>query len=161
MLDPQQLHFVHRIVQVMLLSIVPWVELRLAIPYGIAHLKLHPAVTFAAAVIASWIVIVPMFLVLDLFYKSFFSRVPLVRQGVETIRTHGHSYVERWGVLGVGIYVSLPLPGPGIYSGTVLAWLFELPRKRAILALALGTLVSATLVTSISTGVIFLIRWVR
>lgn len=158
--DPQ-IHVLHRLVQVMLLSVVPWVELRLAIPYGIAHLKLHPALTFAAAVIASWIVIIPVFLVLDLFYKSFLSRIPLVRQGVETIREHGHSYVERWGVLGVGIYVSLPLPGPGIYSGAILAWLFELPRKQAIIALALGTLVSAILVTAISAPVIFLIRMFR
>ena len=160
MSDPQ-IHVLHRLVQVMLLSVVPWVELRLAIPYGIAHLKLHPALTFAAAVIASWIVIIPVFLVLDLFYKSFLSRIPLVRQGVETIRLHGHSYVERWGVLGVGIYVSLPLPGPGIYSGAILAWLFELPRKQAIIALALGTLVSAILVTAISAPVIFLIRMFR
>ena len=158
--DPQ-IHVLHRLVQVMLLSVVPWVELRLAIPYGIAHLKLHPALTFGAAVIASWIVIIPVFLVLDLFYKSFLSRIPLVRQGVETIREHGHSYVERWGVLGVGIYVSLPLPGPGIYSGAILAWLFELPRKQAIIALALGTLVSAILVTAISAPVIFLIRMFR
>jgi uncharacterized membrane protein len=156
MSDPK-VHVLNRIVQVMLLSIVPWLELRLAIPYGITK-GLHPLLALVAAVAASWIVIVPMFLVLDLFYQRFFSRIPLVRQAIETIRTHGHSYVERWGVLGVGIYVSLPLPGPGIYSGTILAWLFELPRKQAIVALALGTLVSAILVTAISTPVILLIR---
>lgn len=146
-----------RIVQVMILSVVPWVELRLAIPFGITK-GLHPIIALLAAVGASWIMIVPMFLILDLSYGRFLSRFPVVRWGVEEVRTRGRSYVERWGVLGVGIYVSLPVPGPGLYSGAILAWLFGLPRRRAILALALGTLVSASLVTAISTGVIAIIR---
>jgi uncharacterized membrane protein len=145
-------------VHVMLLSIVPWVELRLAIPYGIAHLQLHPAVAFAAAVLASWTVIVPVFLGLDRFYVRFLSRSALVRRLIEEVRRHGRRYVERWGVLGVGIYVSLPVPGPGVYSGAVLAWAFGLPRRQAIAALAVGVLVSAILVTLISTGLIAVIR---
>jgi uncharacterized membrane protein len=158
MLDPHtHVNILRRIVQVMILSIVPWVELRLAIPFGITK-GLHPGLAFLCAVVASWIMIVPMFLILDLFYDGFLSRIPLVRQGVEAIRTHGKSYVERWGTLGVGIYVSLPIPGPGVYSGTILAWLFGLPRKQALIALALGVLVSAFLVTAISTPVIVLIR---
>ncbi len=141
----------------MLFSVVPWVELRLAIPFGITK-GLSPLVALLAAVLASWAMIVPMFLILDLFYHRFLSGLPLVRWGIEEVRNRGRAYVERWGVLGVGIYVSLPLPGPGIYSGTILAWLFGLPRRQAMLALALGTLVSAILVTVISTGVIALIR---
>ena len=66
--------------------------------------------------------------------------------------------MERWGVLGVGIYVSLPFPGPGIYSGAVLAWLFGLPRRQAMIALALGVLVSGFLVAGISTPLIALVR---
>ena len=147
-----------RFVHVMLLSIVPWVELRLAIPYGIAHLRLPPAVAFAAAVLASWAVILPVFVGLDRFYVRFLSRSPLVRRLIEEVRRHGRRYVERWGVLGVGIYVSLPVPGPGVYSGAVLAWAFGLPRRQAIAALAIGVLVSAFLVTLISTGLIAVIR---
>lgn len=147
-----------RIVEVMVFSIIPVVELRWAIPYGIAKLGLHPVIVFAAAVIASWAVIVPMFLIMDLFYSTLLSRFAPIRKVVEEIRSGGRRYVERWGVLGVGIYVSLPLPGPGVYSGAVLAWLFGLPRRQAIIALALGVLVSAVLVTLISTGVIAIIR---
>lgn len=141
----------------MVLSIVPWVELRLAIPYGITK-GLPPVVTFFAAVLASWAVIVPMFIGLDLFYERFLSRYALVRRLIQEVRKHGRKYVERWGVVGVGIYVSLPLPGPGVYSGAVLAWTFELPRRQAIIALAVGVLVSAFLVTLISTGLIAVIR---
>lgn len=147
-----------RIVEVMVFSIIPVVELRWAIPYGIAKLGLHPVVALASAVIASWAVIVPMFLIMDLFYATLLSRFAPIRRVVEEIRSGGRRYVERWGVLGVGIYVSLPLPGPGIYSGAVLAWLFGLPRRQAIIALALGVLVSAVLWTLISTGVIAIIR---
>ena len=146
-----------RFIHVMLLSIVPWVELRLAIPYGIAK-GLPPAVAFFAAVLASWAAIGPVFIALDLFYGRFLSRSALARRLIEEVRRHGRRYVERWGVVGVGIYVSLPLPGPGVYSGAVLAWTFGLPRRHAIVALAVGVLVSAFLVTLISTGLIAIIR---
>jgi uncharacterized membrane protein len=146
-----------RVIHVVLLSIAPFVELRLAIPYGITK-GLHPLVAIAAAVAATWVVIVPMFLVMDLFYERFISRIPLARHFVEEIRRRGRNYVERWGVVGVGVYVSLPLPGPGVYSGTVLAWLFGLPRRQAIVSLAIGILISGILVAGISTPVIALIR---
>ncbi len=146
-----------RVVQVMVFSTIPWVELRVAIPFGITK-GLQPVVAFLAAVTASWAMIIPMFLILDLFYAQWLSRQPLVRHLVEEVRARGRGYVERWGVVGVGIYVSLPLPGPGVYSGAVLAWLFGLPRRQAILALAMGVVVSAFLVTLISTGVIAIVR---
>ena len=147
----------HRVIQVMLLSLAPVVELRIAIPYGITK-GLHPAVAVAAAVVATWAVIVPTFLIMDLFYDRFFSRIKLIRHIVEEIRARGHGHVERWGVVGVGIYVSLPLPGPGVYSGVVLAWILGLPRAPAILALAAGVLVAALLVAGIVTPVIHLIQ---
>lgn len=146
-----------RVIHVMLLSVAPFVELRLAIPYGITK-GLHPLAALAAAVVATWAVIVPMFLVMDLFYDRFLSRIGVIRRVVEEIRARGRKHVERWGVVGVGIYVSLPLPGPGVYSGVVLAWLFGLPRRQAIFALALGILVSAVLVAGISAPIIALIR---
>jgi len=149
--------WLRHVIHVMLFSIAPFVELRVAIPYGITK-GLHPLVAVAAAVVASWIVIVPMFLIMDLFYNRFLSQNRLVRHFVEEIRTRGRPFVERWGVLGVGIYVSLPFPGPGVYSGTVLAWLFGLHRRQAMIALALGVLVSGFLVAGISTPMIALIR---
>ncbi len=146
-----------RVIQVMLLSLAPLVELRIAIPYGITK-GLHPMVAIGAAVVATWAVIVPMFVLMDLFYDRFFSRIALIRRIVEEVRARGRGHVERWKVIGVGIYVSLPIPGPGIYSGVVLAWVFGLPRRPAILALAAGVLVSALLVSGIATPVIHLIR---
>jgi len=103
-------------------------------------------------------VIVPAFVGLDLCYTRFLSRYRFVRRLIEEVRRGGRKYVERWGVVGVGIYVSLPVPGPGVYSGAVLAWAFGLPRRQAALALAVGVLVSAFLVTLISTGIIAVVR---
>lgn len=147
----------HKVIQVMLLSLAPVVELRIAIPYGITK-GLHPLLAIAAAVVATWAVIVPMFVIMDLFYNRFFSKIGFIRHLVERIRHHGRGHVERWEVIGVGIYVSLPIPGPGIYSGVVLAWIFGMPRRPAILALMAGVLVSALLVAGIATPVIHLIR---
>lgn len=147
-----------KFVHVMVLSIVPWVELRLAIPYGIAREQMSPVIVFCAAVLASWAMILPAFVGLDLFYERFLSRFAIVRHLIQEVRHRGRKYVDRWGVVGVGVYVSLPLPGPGVYSGAVLAWAFGLPRRQAVAALAVGVMVSALLVTLISTGVMAVIR---
>ncbi len=54
--------------------------------------------------------------------------------------------VERWGYWGVMIFVAIPLPVTGAYTGTVAAWLLRLDRKRSYGYLALGVALAGVLV---------------
>ncbi len=91
------------------------------------------------------------------------SRIRLVSSIAETylrVRARIHrrkKLVERYGYLGLIIFVMVPLPGSGIWSGALLAHLLDLDRKKTFLSLVTGGFLSMLLVlVLISTGRIVL-----
>ncbi|HEY3246946.1 MAG TPA: small multi-drug export protein [bacterium] len=141
-------------------TLVPWIELRGAIPLGMA-MGFHPLAVFAVAVAANCLVILPGFLALDLLYERWWARVPWVRRQVERVRAQGGRFVERYELLGLALFVAVPLPGTGAYSGTLLAWLLGLERRRAGAAIAAGVVGAGIVVTLAVTGVASFLRLVR
>lgn len=59
-----------------------------------------------------------------------------------------HNKVEKYGMLGIMIFIGIPLPITGVYTGTAGAWILGLNRKKTILA-ALGGVVMSGLIVSI------------
>ncbi len=54
-------------------------------------------------------------------------------------------YVERWGVFGLTLFVAVPLPGTGIWTGALAAYILGMDRRHAFLALSLGGIISCLL----------------
>jgi uncharacterized membrane protein len=133
------------------LTLVPWIELRGSIPLAIA-LGWSPLTAGLVGVLVNWCVIVPGYLFLDLCYTRWLSRFAVVRRVVARVRAKGGGLVERYELLGLALFVAVPLPGTGAYSGTLLAWLLGLPRWRAMGAVALGVLIAGIAVTLIASG---------
>lgn len=55
--------------------------------------------------------------------------------------------VDRWGWLGLIIFVAIPLPATGIYSGALAAFLLGMKGARVALALAMGGVLSIMVTT--------------
>jgi len=142
---------------VVALTLVPWIELRGSIPLGIA-LGLHPLVAMAIAVAANCAIIVPGYFALELFYDRLFSRFAPFRRAVERVRAKGAGLVERYELLGLALFVAVPLPGTGAYSGTLLAWLLGMNRPRAWVAIAVGVTLAGVVVTLAASGVLAAVR---
>lgn len=138
-------------------TVLPWIELRGGIPLGVA-MGFDPLVVLAVTVAANCLVIVPGFLALDLLYDRWLSRSAFVRRQVTRVREKGKTYVERYELLGLAIFVAIPLPGTGAYAGTLLAWLLGLPRRRAAAAIALGVLGAGVIVTIAVSGIAAIFR---
>lgn len=138
-------------------TVLPWIELRGGIPLGVA-MGFDPLVVFAVTVAANCLVIVPGFIALDLLYDRWLSRSAFVRRQVTRVREKGKTYVERYELLGLAIFVAIPLPGTGAYAGTLLAWLLGLPRRRAAAAIALGVLGAGVIVTIAVSGIAAIFR---
>ena len=133
------------------ITVVPWIELRGSIPYGIGS-GMNPAFVFFF-VLALNIAIIPLIYIgLEVFYKRFFIRYRLFRNVVESVRKRGEKYIQKYGLLGLAIFVGIPLPGTGAYSGTALAWLLGMKRGKSFLSVALGVLMAGILVTLFSVG---------
>ena len=63
-----------------------------------------------------------------------------------------------YGFLALTIFVAIPLPATGAWTGCLIAWLLGLERKRSILAISLGVFIAGLLVLLASFGFIELIK---
>ena len=133
------------------LSILPIAELRGGIPYAIAN-DLNPLLTFFICVGANILVfpivffflefLHPLFLKIDLYKRLFDKFIIKTREKV------GYK-IEKYGFWGLMIFVMIPLPVTGAYSGSFAAWLFNIPKKKAFLAVSLGVIMAGIIVTTI------------
>jgi uncharacterized membrane protein len=61
-----------------------------------------------------------------------------------------HKYVEKYGEIGVAIFIGIPLPGSGVYSGALAAYILGMNYKDFIKAAIIGVLIAGIIVTIIS-----------
>ena len=106
------------ILLVILASASPISELRGGIPLGIG-LGLDPALTYLVAVITNILVYFPARLILDVFYRSVLHRLPLFDRYLLKVRERGKPKVDKYGLVGLALFVAVPLPITGAYTGTV------------------------------------------
>ena len=132
---------------VILISILPWIELRGAIPVGIA-LGIDPLTTFAIAVTANILIFFPIYFMLDHFYK-YLRKYEFVRATVSKVRKKSGPRVRKYGFIGLVSFVAVPLPVTGAWTGTLIAWLMGIDPKKAFLAISLGVIIAGVLVTGI------------
>lgn len=68
-------------------------------------------------------------------------------------KEHSDKFYRR-GSIALVLIVGLPVPGTGSWTGSVLAFLFNVPYWKALGLIFLGILISGTIVTAVSTGII-------
>lgn len=141
-----------------LISTVPVLELRGAIPYGTAHGL--PLWASALAAVIGNIVPVPF---LILFIRRIFIWLRQKNEWCDTlvkkIVRRGESksaLVRKYSLLGLFILVAIPLPGTGAWTGSLVAVLLNIRLSRAFPTIAAGVAVAGVLVSLLTAGVISL-----
>lgn len=140
------------------ITVVPAIELRGSIPVGLAR-QLPPLLVFVVTVLANCLIIPLTFVILDLTYERWLVRWALVRRQVDRVRRSGARLVERYELLGLTLFVAVPLPGTGAYSGVLLAWLLGMDRRSSMVAIAAGVVLAGIAVTLIAGGALAGLRW--
>ena len=140
------------IVWVLLITISPISELRGGIPLGIS-LGIDPWFTFFIAVVANALIFFPVFFALRLFYDKLLCRIQLFNKYLDSLRKRGEPKVDKYGFWGLALFVAVPLPLTGAYTGTILAWLLGMDWKKAFPAIGLGVVVAGVVVLLITLGV--------
>lgn len=138
---------------VFLVSVVPWIELRGSIPLGLV-LGLDIKPVFLISLLGGIIVIPILFVALDHVFPilrkiKIIDRLYILWENKVRKRYKRYS---NWQMFGLMIFVSIPLPGSGVYSGTFIAFLLGLERKKAFVVISLGALIAGILVTLIALG---------
>lgn len=138
----------------LLITLIPGIELRGSIPFGISE-GLNPISVFMVAILANILVIPIALKFLDLLFHLF-EEIKIVEKYVEKTHKKAHPYVEKYGVIGLAIFVAIPLPGSGAYTGSLAAHILGMDKRMAFLSISVGVLIAGLIVTLISTGVIHL-----
>jgi len=141
--------------QVLFLATLPVTELRFSIPFAVA-MGMPPLEAYALSVLGNILPSIPLLLLLEPVYGLLF-KIPAARRPLENFlertRRKGDS-IEKYGVLGLTIFVAIPAPGTGVWTGALLAFLLGITKRNAFFALAAGASTAGVLVTLATVGVV-------
>ena len=144
-----------KLLQTFLISMVPVLELRAGIPYGVSlGLDYHAA---ALAAVLGNLLPVPIII---LFVRQVFAWLRKISKGLdawisglEKKAEHKGEQVRRYGSLGLILLVAIPLPGTGAWTGALVAAVLGLRMRDALPAIAIGVVIAAAIVLGLTYGV--------
>lgn len=143
------------ILMTFLISMVPVLELRGAIPAGIAA-GLSPMTAFAVSV-AGNMVPVPFVILLVRQIFLWLRKNDFLRKIIEKLEQKAHlkgRVVRKYGTLGLIVLVAIPLPGTGAWTGALVAALLNMSLRRSLPAIFTGVLIAGTITTAVACGLI-------
>lgn len=152
-----------------LLGMSPFLELRGAIPFAIGVFGFMPLKAFLLGTLGSLIPIIPILFflyrfsdfamqksyVLNRFLTWLFNRTRSRHQ--EQFNYHHDAHSRAWlEFFALLVFVAIPIPLTGVWSGALAAFVFGIPIWRAALAIGLGAIIAGLIVLSVVLGVIAL-----
>jgi len=149
----------NEVIKIFLTALTPIGELRASIPLGLT--AAHPLpiwLVFTVSVIGN---IIPPIFILWLFPKLsgwLMSHSKLMNRFLswlfERTRKKAHDKIEKYGDIALIIFVAIPLPNTGAWTGALAAWLFGIPMKRAIPNILYGVIIAGIIVTAVTKGIV-------
>ena len=131
---------------------LPIFELRLALPMAYFKYGFDIYESIGLSIIGNLIPILPILLffkkIVAIFSKiSFFARIfEWVYRRAEKAFSKDYA---KWGKLGLIVFVGIPLPITGAWTGAVASTLFKIKTRDAFLLISLGVLLASIIVTTI------------
>ena len=147
-----------RFIYTFLVSMVPAVEVKRAIPFGIA-LGLDVRLAYVAALLGSGIVVCFLAFVTNWFYRFCKARNLLKRfiGWIDKITGKNREKIQKFGPLAIFAYVAVPIPGTGTWTGSIIAGVINLKPRSIIISVFCGNMVSGLIMALLSSGVFTLI----
>ena len=142
------------IIITLLVSMVPVIELRGALPIGVG-MGLSPVLATIISIIGNLIPI-PFLL---LFVPKVFNWLrdkKLTKKFIAWLEQKADKHsktIEKYGYMGLVILVAIPLPGTGAWTGALVASCLNMQKKKSLAAIILGVLIAGFIVFAITYGV--------
>lgn len=155
MLETLEADYIGKVLLTFLVSMVPVIELRGGIPFG-AALGLDPFSAAVAAVLGN-LLPVPFIILFIRHIFDWLRKYEKPRALVEKFEKKAHlksKNVIKYQTFGLCLFVALPLPGTGAWTGALIAAVLDMRFKRAMPSIILGVLIAATIMTCLTRGVI-------
>ena len=138
----------------MLVSMVPVIELRGGVPFGTA-LGLSAGQALVAAIIGNMIPIPFIVVYIRRIFQWMRRHLPGLDRLVDKLEAKAHlkgRKVTKYRYLGLCIFVAIPLPGTGGWTGALVAAFLDMRLRSALPAIFVGIVVAGFLVTGLTYG---------
>lgn len=142
--------------QTFFLAMTPIGELRVSIPTALTVYRLDVMTAYLISVLGNLVPVVFLLFFLEpisrwlsknsSFFKKFFDWL------FEKTRKKYNSHMEKYGYPTLALFVAIPLPVTGGWTGSLIAFLFGIPFKKAFPAIFLGVLVAGAIVSLVTLG---------
>lgn len=136
-----------------LLAMVPIVELRGAIVYGVAK-GLSIPLSFLLSVCGN-MVPVPFIILFIRRVFEWMKRRPRLQKPILYLENRAHTkgeVVRKYSAIGLCILVAIPLPGTGAWTGALVAAFLDMRLRKALPSISLGVLIAGVIVTLLTYG---------
>lgn len=143
------------LLKLIFVSLLPWIELRGGIPLGI-YMGYSPVYVFAVCTLTD-ILLIPVLLLFLRYVVSLVLKIETISRFyqwyvVKTLKRYER--YKKWEEVGLALFVGIPLPFTGVYSGTFVSYLLDLNMKEAFISIASGAVIAGVVVTAVSVGIL-------
>lgn len=140
----------------MLISMVPVAELRVGLPAGVAMGLPIPA-ALLAGVLGNMIPVPFVIRFIRVIFKWVRVHVPKLGGFVDRLEKRAYAKIEsghivRYEAWGLLLFVAIPLPGTGAWTGSLIAALLDLRLKNAVPVIFVGVVIAGLIMTAITYG---------
>lgn len=139
----------HPLVGVIVLTFLPVVELRASIPFGyfsgVPLWQLLPVVIVVNWLVAPVVYLLLRYVLRGLLHWAWFAR--LWERYTAKVQKRAQKAVATWGAFGLALFIGVPLPGSGVYTGALGAYLLGMGFRRFMWVALVGVCIAATAVT--------------
>ena len=146
-----------------ILTILPVTELRAGLPLAITFAIDNNIPIF---LISSTIILINILLIFFIFY--FLDNIHIKLMNIRFYKKTYEKFLNRFqkkvdkiekkynslGFIALILFVSVPFPGTGAWSGSLVSWILGLERKKSILAISIGVTIAGILVILGTSGII-------
>jgi len=138
------------------ISMVPVIELRGGLPYGIGFGLDYP-VALIMAVLGNMVPVPFIIIFIRRIFEWLRSKSEWCERLVSGLEQKAHlkgRTVQKYSAIGLCILVAIPLPGTGAWTGALVAAILDMRLKRALPPIFLGVCIAAAVMTAVTFGVI-------
>jgi len=143
---------INPVVIVFIISMLPIIELRGAIPVAILLFRIPWPQAVLIAIMGNMIPIPVLLLFLEWFFELI-SKVPLGHRFTQWLFTRTRrkgKAIERYEAIGLVSFVGIPLPGTGAWTGSLAARIFGISFWKSMLYILLGVIIASAIVTPLT-----------
>ena len=145
-------------VATLLIAMIPIAELRVALPLALTTFDLPVFSAFFWSILGNAIPVVIIFYLLGPIHAFLSKRSKLWNRFFDWISQRTEKKFQRnsvqYGVfVALLLFVAIPLPITGAWTGTLAAFIFRIPLRRALPAILLGICIASVIVYLITTGI--------